>query len=75
MARKTKAPEEWDPPIPVYDPYGSGRGHVSCVTPDRELWDGIVVGSGIGGLAAIAIARSNVLTLPYSRSRSDLLIY
>ena len=22
VARKTKAPDEWDPPLPVYDPYG-----------------------------------------------------
>jgi hypothetical protein len=22
VARKTKAPDDWDPPIPVYDPYG-----------------------------------------------------
>jgi hypothetical protein len=24
VARKTKAPDEWDPPVPVYDPYGPG---------------------------------------------------
>jgi hypothetical protein len=24
VARKTKAPDEWDPLIPVYDPYGPG---------------------------------------------------
>jgi hypothetical protein len=24
VARKTKALDEWDPPIPVYDPYGPG---------------------------------------------------
>jgi hypothetical protein len=24
VARKAKRPDEWDPPIPVYDPYGPG---------------------------------------------------
>jgi hypothetical protein len=24
VARKTKAPDEWAPPVPVYDPYGPG---------------------------------------------------
>jgi len=28
VARKTKAPDEWDPPIPVYDPYRPGPAFV-----------------------------------------------
>jgi hypothetical protein len=24
VARKAKKPDEWDPPIPTYDPYGPG---------------------------------------------------
>jgi hypothetical protein len=24
IARKAKKPDEWDPPIPAYDPYGPG---------------------------------------------------
>ena len=24
VARKAKKPDEWDPPIPAYDPYGPG---------------------------------------------------
>jgi hypothetical protein len=26
VARKARKPDEWDPPIPVYDPYGPGTG-------------------------------------------------
>jgi hypothetical protein len=25
IARKAKKPDEWDPPIPAYDPYGPGE--------------------------------------------------
>ena len=28
VARKTKAPDDWDPPIPVYDPYGPGNAAI-----------------------------------------------
>jgi hypothetical protein len=27
VARKTKAHDEWDPPVPVYDPYGPGTSN------------------------------------------------
>jgi hypothetical protein len=27
VARKERRPDEWDPPIPVYDPYGPGDSH------------------------------------------------
>jgi hypothetical protein len=26
VSRKAKKPDEWDPPIPAYDPYGPGTG-------------------------------------------------
>jgi hypothetical protein len=26
IARKARKPDEWDPPTPVYDPYGPGTG-------------------------------------------------
>jgi hypothetical protein len=26
VARKVRKPDEWDPPIPAYDPYGPGTG-------------------------------------------------
>jgi hypothetical protein len=28
VARKTKRPDQWDPPIPVYDPYRPGPAFV-----------------------------------------------
>jgi hypothetical protein len=35
VARKTKAPDEWDPPLPVYDPYGLGVSGDDDVTPSQ----------------------------------------
>jgi hypothetical protein len=35
VARKTKAPDEWDPPLPVYDPYGPGVSSDDDVTPSQ----------------------------------------
>jgi len=35
VARKTKAPDDWDPPMPLYDPYGPGVSGDDDVTPSQ----------------------------------------
>jgi hypothetical protein len=34
VARKAKRPDEWDPPIPAYDPYGPG-----VIVSDHDIED------------------------------------
>jgi hypothetical protein len=35
VSRKTKAPDHWGPPMPVYDPYGPGVSSDDDVTPSQ----------------------------------------
>jgi hypothetical protein len=35
VARKTKAPDDWDPPMPLYDLYGPGVSGDDDVTPSQ----------------------------------------
>jgi hypothetical protein len=35
VARKVRRPDEWDPPIPVYDHYGPGDSHDFDVVSKR----------------------------------------
>jgi hypothetical protein len=43
VARKTKAPDEWVPPVPVYDPYGPGTSSDEFIDDWCDAVTGVVV--------------------------------